>query len=198
MWKHLILLVVLLAGAQATDVIEASFGPFQSNIGEVKIQVRHGAEGPQLFLEVLLRQTMGESEQWKVLRRTKVNRIEYVAPLRPDESTFIAVWSDGLSYETTIFKLQAPESVEVQLEAIGKEFPEMVRAGVEDTQFVMIRSASAKGNILDVVDIYAFDEGHYKREERVPYEQKLAAVTRISRRIDRTAAERRNGVIVHP
>ncbi len=133
-----------------------------------------------------------------VIHQFQVNRVEYIAPLMPDESSFVVVWNDGSAYETVIFQLKAPSSVVVQLDAVGKDFPEIIRTGVEDTRFVIVRNASAQGDVLDVADIYAMQDGAYKRKERIPYEQKLAAVARLSRRIDQAAAERRKGIEVHP
>jgi hypothetical protein len=192
----LALLLVMSSVAFAAEIPGTVYGPFRSNIGEIEIQVKHQPEGPNVVLEVLLKQTGNEGKSWTVIHQMQVNRVEYIASLMPDESSFVVVWDDGSAFETVIFQLKAPGSVVVQLDAVGKDFPEIIRAGVEDTRFVIIRNASAQGDVLDIADIYAMQDGTYKREERISYEQKLTALARLSRKIDQAAAERRKGIAV--
>jgi len=122
----------------------------------------------------------------------------YVFPLAPNESSFLIEESLGSGYRTVILHVETPRTVVTQLDASGKDFPEMVRAGAEDTRFVLIPNAANTGDVIDVVDVYAFYDGTFKFQQRVAAGQELSAVQQLSRKIDQVAAERRKGVAVHP
>lgn len=188
------LLGLLSSTASANDRV---FGPFSSEIGQLRFEVSDGtavsAGSLRVQLEVDVRKQL-----WSTVYSCQSDYVIYVLPLSPDASSFLIAENLGSGYRTVILHVESIQSVVMQLDAARKDFPEIIRVGVERTQFVIIPNASKTGDFIDVMDIYALQNGVYKLEKRVPYGQALTTVQQLSRMIDRVAAERRRGVVVHP
>jgi hypothetical protein len=153
-----------------------------SSPGEIRIQL----------------ETDSPKHLWSTIYSTQSDDVIYLFPLTPDESSFLIEEDLGSGYRTVIVRVESEQSVVTQLDASGKGFPEVIRAGVEDTPFVIIPNASRTGDVIDVVDVYAFQDGMFKFQQKGPAGQALSIVQQLSRKIDQAAAERRKGVVIHP
>jgi hypothetical protein len=188
-------LVILFAAPVLAD--SRALGPFLSELGQIRFELSDGTATSPGEIRVQL-ETDSQKHIWTTIYSTKSDDVIYVFPLAPNESSFLIEESLGSGYRTVILHVETPRTVVTQLDASGKDFPEMVRAGAEDTRFVLIPNAANTGDVIDVVDVYAFYDGTFKFQQRVAAGQELSAVQQLSRKIDQVAAERRKGVAVHP
>jgi hypothetical protein len=180
--------------ASSTDRV---LGPFSSEIGQLRFKVSDGTASSAGSLQAQV-ETDARRQLWSTIYSCQSDNVVYLLPLSPISESFLIVESLGSGYRTVILNLDSPHSVSTQLDASGKDFPEVIRAGAEATRFVIIPNASKVGDIIDVEDIYALLNGVYKFEGSAPYGEGLATVQRLSRKIDEAAADRRKGVVVRP
>jgi len=146
--------------------------------------------------------TVGQGLERKRVYRDAAGEYVYLAPVSEDESSFIVVWSGASGYKTKILAVATPRTgtteIAVELNVMGKGFPTLLRAGAEQTPFVLVPNASGVGNVIDVVDIYALHHGRFKFEGRVPDRRSLASVQQVAADFDQAAAKDRLGTTVHP
>ena len=189
---------VVLAFSYSVAFADArTIGPFSSELGPLRFELTDETASSAGFLRIEV-ETDVRKDIWSDIYSANTDDVSYLLPLTPDASSFLIVENLGSGYRTVILRVESLQSVVTQLDVSGKDFPEVIRTGAEDTRFVIVINASKVGDVLDVVDIYALQGGLYKFEGRVPYGQKLMAVEQLSRKIDQAAADRRKEVVVHP
>lgn len=193
-WTAIAVLTLFSISALASERV---LGPFSSEIGQLRIELSDGTASVPGMLRIQL-ETDARKQLWSTIYSSQSDDVVYGFPLSPDESSFLITENLGSGYRTVILHVESQQSVVTQLDASGKGFAEVIRAGVEDTRFVIIPNSSKAGDVVDSADIYAFQDGIYRFQQKVAYGQALSAVQQLSRKIDQAAAERRKGVVVHP
>jgi hypothetical protein len=137
----------------------------------------------------------------KILYRDAGGEYVYVAPLSEDDSSFIVVWSGASGYFTKILAVIPQPSGDLKvsqtLEVASSGLPHVLQSGREKTMFILVDNASSRGNVRDVVDIYALKDGAYKFAARVPAHKELSTVEKLAEEYDR-AAQQRGGTVVRP
>lgn len=191
----IVFLAILFAAPALAD--NRTLGPYSSELGMLRFELSDGTASSPGEIRIQL-ETDSPKHLWSTIYSTQSDDVIYLFPLTPDESSFLIEEDLGSGYRTVIVRVESEQSVVTQLDASGKGFPEVIRAGVEDTPFVIIPNASRTGDVIDVVDVYAFQDGMFKFQQKGPAGQALSIVQQLSRKIDQAAAERRKGVVIHP